>query len=181
MRSTVIISFLYRLFTAHAKRSCPHRSDRKKREEKWIFIFIFLPPDSPDYTDQRNIYIFFFSSPPAFTFTFTFFIVRLKKYRQIKIQSILGGLCLASPTINVKFRDAKTGTDAALTGSGFRWKREYLHVYSDCRFRREWSADLEGKGWKIINDSDKRTFMGWCIWRLGFSEDKFVIFIQLNE
>lgn len=150
MHSTVFNSYLYRLFTAHAKSSCPHRSDRKERREN-EFLFLFFSYRILRIIQIRGIYIFFLHISTCLHFYFHFFFtVRLEKYWQIKIQSILSRLCLASPTINVKFRDAKTGTGAALTGSGFRWKREYLHVYSDCRFRREWSADLEGKGWKLL-------------------------------
>lgn len=141
----VFISFHYRLFTAHAKRSCPHRSDRKKREEN-EFLFLFF--------SQRILHIiqirgknFFFSSLlhlPSLSLFYRPPREILANQNSIDSQR----LCLASPTINVKFRDAKTGTNVALSGSGFRWKREYLHVYSNSRFRREWSADLEGKGWK---------------------------------
>lgn len=120
MHSTVFNSFLYRLFTAHAKRSCPHRSDRKERREN-EFLFLFFSYRILRIIQIRGIYIFFLHISTCLHFYFHFFFtVRLEKYWQIKIQSILSGLCLASPTINVKFRDAKTGTGAALTGSGFR-------------------------------------------------------------
>lgn len=151
---------------------------QKETGGKWNFIFIFISPDSPDYTDQRN---FFFSLSHLHLPSLSLFYRPPREILANQNSIDSQRLCLASPTINVKFRDAKTGTGVALTGSGFRWKREYLHVYSNCRFRREGSADLEGKGWKLLMILIKeRLWDGW-IRRLGFSEDRFVIFIQLNE
>lgn len=146
---TVFLSFLYRLSTSHAKKIIPTLQWQRYGRRMNVFSFLFLPLDSPDYTEE---YIFFPHISTCLHFHFHFFYRPPREILANQNSIDSQRLCLASPTINVKFRETKTGTDVALTGSGFRWKREYLHAYSNCRFRRE--------GLEIIKDFNEKNIYG---------------------